>query len=141
MMPMQPMFDQSSLPASIQVPAGNKVAMETVGVGEITYECRDKANAAGMTEWVFVGPNAVLNDRSGKQVGKYYWPPATLGVHGWLQTDRHAIGRCPQHTWQLAVSIVQGQPRHGQRHDDRRDPHSAGGTQGRRGTFQHVQPG
>jgi len=77
MMPMQPMFDQSSLPASIQVPAGNKVAMETVGVGEITYECRDKANAAGMTEWVFVGPNAVLNDRSGKQVGKYYWPPAT----------------------------------------------------------------
>ena len=46
-------------------------------MGDITYECRDKANAPGVTEWVFVGPNAVLNDRSGKQVGKYYGPPAT----------------------------------------------------------------
>jgi len=70
---MQPMmFSQDGLPDTIKVPAGNRVAMETVGVGEITYECRDKANAPGMTEWVFVGPNAVLNDRSGKQVGKYY---------------------------------------------------------------------
>jgi hypothetical protein len=34
--PTRPVFDQSSLPASIQVPAGNNIAMETVGVGEIT---------------------------------------------------------------------------------------------------------
>ena len=33
-------YDQSMLPAPVQVPAGNKVAMETVGMGEITYECR-----------------------------------------------------------------------------------------------------
>ena len=38
-------FSQASLPAPIQVPAGNKVAWETVGSGDITYECRDKANA------------------------------------------------------------------------------------------------
>jgi transcription elongation factor len=44
-MSMAPAFNQSSLPPTIQVPAGNKVAMETVGVGDITYECRDKANA------------------------------------------------------------------------------------------------
>ncbi|RYF64435.1 MAG: DUF3455 domain-containing protein, partial [Comamonadaceae bacterium] len=72
-----PMYSQDSLPDTIKVPAGNKVAMETVGVGEITYECRDKANAPGQTEWFFVGPKAVLNDRSGKQVGTYYGPPAT----------------------------------------------------------------
>ena len=77
MAPMAPAFTQDGLPDTIRVPAGNKVAMETVGVGEITYECRDKANSPGMTEWVFVGPNAVLNDRKGKQVGKYYGPPAT----------------------------------------------------------------
>ena len=78
MSPMKPMmFSQDGLPDAVKVPMGNKVAMETVGVGEITYECRDKANAPGMTEWVFVGPNAALNDRSGKQVGKYYGPPAT----------------------------------------------------------------
>ena len=65
MAPMAPAFTQDGLPDTIKVPAGNKVAMETVGVGEITYECRDKANSPGMTEWVFVGPSAVLNDRSG----------------------------------------------------------------------------
>lgn len=75
--PAKPMFSQDSLPDTIKVPAGNRVAMETVGVGEITYECRDKANMPGQTEWVFVGPKAVLNDRSGKQVGTYYGPPAT----------------------------------------------------------------
>lgn len=68
-------FSQASLPAPIQVPAGNKVAWETVGSGDITYECRDKANAPGQTEWVFVGPDAVLKDRMGKQVGRYYGPP------------------------------------------------------------------
>ncbi|WP_338490795.1 DUF3455 domain-containing protein [Pseudomonas trivialis] len=70
-------FAQTNLPDSIKVPAGHKVSMETTGVGEITYECRDKANAAGETEWTFVGPKAVLNDRSGKPVGTYFGPPAT----------------------------------------------------------------
>ena len=48
-----------------------------MGVGEITYECRAKAGASDAFEWVFVGPDAKLMDRSGKQVGKYYGPPAT----------------------------------------------------------------
>ena len=81
-----PMFMQDTLPDAVKVPSGHRVAMETVGVGEITYECRAKvANPAmaampamaGEFEWVFVGPKAALNDRSGKQVGKYYGPPAT----------------------------------------------------------------
>lgn len=72
-----PMYSQDGLPAAVQVPAGNKVAMETVGVGEITYQCNAKKDMADQFEWVFVGPNAKLNDRSGKQVGKYYGPPAT----------------------------------------------------------------
>lgn len=74
---MKPMFDQTALPAPVQVPAGHKVAWETVGVGQITYECRAKAGASDAFEWVFVGPDAKLMDRSGKQVGKYYGPPAT----------------------------------------------------------------
>lgn len=72
-----PMYDQAGLPAAVQAPAGNKVAMETVGVGEITYQCNAKKDMADQFEWVFVGPDAKLNDRSGKQVGKYYGPPAT----------------------------------------------------------------
>ena len=75
--PMAVMYDQSALPDAVKVPTGNKVAMETVGVGQITYECRDKKDAAGQYEWVFVGPDAALNDRSGKKMGKYFGPPAT----------------------------------------------------------------
>jgi hypothetical protein len=74
--PMQK-FDQASLPPEIQVPAGNKVILETVGAGDITYECRAKANMPNQFEWVFAGPNAKLMDRSGAVIGKYYGPPAT----------------------------------------------------------------
>ena len=62
-----PMYSQDGLPAAVQVPAGNKVAMETVGVGEITYQCNAKKDMADQFEWVFVGPNAKLNDRSGQR--------------------------------------------------------------------------
>ena len=75
--PPMPMYSQAALPDAVKVPAGHAVAMETVGVGEITYECKAKAAMAGEFEWVFVGPKAVLNDRSGKMVGSYYGPPAT----------------------------------------------------------------
>ena len=82
MSPMAPMlYSQDALPDAVKVPAGFKVALETVGVGEISYECRSKAAVAGEFEWVFVSPKAVLNDRGGKAVGKvvgkYYGPPAT----------------------------------------------------------------
>lgn len=80
-MPMQG-FMQDNLPDAVKVPAGHRVAMETVGVGEITYECKAKANAADQFEWVFVGPKAALNDRSGKTVGSYFGPPAT-----WVSLD------------------------------------------------------
>ena len=75
--PPMPMYSQAALPDAVKVPAGHAVVMETVGVGEITYECKAKAAMAGEFEWVFVGPKAVLNDRSGKMVGSYYGPPAT----------------------------------------------------------------
>ena len=81
-----PMFSQATLPDPVKVPAGHKVALETVGVGEITYECRAKAAQAGAFEWVFVGPKAVLNGRDGRAVGSYFGPPAT-----WQSMDGSAI--------------------------------------------------
>jgi hypothetical protein len=81
-----PMFSQAAVPDPVKVPDGHKVAMETVGVGEITYECRAKAAQAGAFEWVFVGPKAVLNGRDGKAVGSYFGPPAT-----WQSMDGSAI--------------------------------------------------
>jgi hypothetical protein len=87
-------FDQSTLPTTIQVPAGHAVALETVGVGTITYECRAKANAANQFEWVFVGPEAKLLSRNGTEVGRYFGPPAT-----WQSLDGSKITAV-----QLAVS-------------------------------------
>jgi hypothetical protein len=74
---LQTAHAQSALPDAVKVPDGHRVMLETVGVGEITYQCRDKTDAPGKTEWTFVGPKAVLNDRAGKPVGDYFGPPAT----------------------------------------------------------------
>ena len=70
-------FTQDKLPEAVRVPAGHKVAMETVGVGRITYECRAKVGMPDAFEWAFVGPQAVLNNRAGQAVGRYFGPPAT----------------------------------------------------------------
>ena len=91
-------FSQDGLPDPIKVPGGNKVAWETVGSGDITYECRDKAGVPGQTEWVFVGPKAVLKDRSGMQVGTYFGPPAT-----WAALE---VARRPENTGKLVVVII-----------------------------------
>ena len=110
MMPMAPVYSQDSLPDTIKVPVGHKVAMETVGVGEITYECRDKANAPGMTEWVFAGPNAVLNDRSGKQVGKYYGPPATWESMDGSKLTATQLAIAPAGAGNLPLQLVKANP-------------------------------
>lgn len=103
-------FSQASLPATIQVPAGNKVAWETVGVGDISYECRDKANMPGQTEWVFVGPNAVLNDRAGKQVGKYYGPPATWEANDGSKLTATQLAVAPSGPTSLPFQLVKANP-------------------------------
>ena len=104
------MFSQDSLPVAIQVPAGNRVAMETVGVGEITYECRDKANAPGQTEWVFVGPSAVLNDRSGNKVGTYFGPPATWASNDGSRLTATQLAVAPAGTGNLPYQLVKANP-------------------------------
>ena len=110
MMPMATVYSQDSLPDAVKVPAGHKVAMQTVGVGEITYECRDKANAPGMTEWVFVGPNAVLNARDGKQVGKYYGPPATWESMDGSKLTATQLAVAPSGAGNLPYQLVKANP-------------------------------
>lgn len=106
----KPMYSQADLPAAVQVPAGHKVVMETVGVGDITYACNPKKDMAGQFEWVFVGPDAKLNNRSGKQVGKYYGPPAT-----WESTDGSKltgaqVGVAPGSAGNISMQLVQVNP-------------------------------
>ena len=106
-------FAQTGLPDSIKVPDGHKVAMETTGVGEITYECRDKANAVGQTEWTFVGPKAVLNDRSGKQVGTYFGPPATWQAKDGSKITGTQLAVAPSGAGNLPYQLVKANPAEG----------------------------
>jgi len=110
MMSTSPQYSQDSLPDAVKVPMGNKVALETVGTGEITYECRDKASAPGTTEWVFVGPKAVLNDRSGKQVGKYYGPPATWEALDGSKLTATQLAVAPSGAGNLPYQLVKANP-------------------------------
>jgi len=103
-------FDQSMLPASVQVPAGNRVFWETVGVGEITYECRAKAAGAPGHEWVFVGPNAVLNDRGGKAVGKYWGPPATWAGMDGVNLTATQVAVAPNGAANIPYQLVKANP-------------------------------
>ncbi|MEY4345692.1 MAG: hypothetical protein RL032_1524 [Pseudomonadota bacterium] len=84
--PMRAPFSQDNLPAAVKVPAGNALMMETAAAGDITYQCRAKKDMAGQFEWVFLGPDAGLKDRSGKVVGRYFGPPAT-----WESTDASKV--------------------------------------------------
>ena len=93
-----------------KVPAGNKVAMETVGVGEITYECRDKKDAAGQFEWVFVGPDAALNDRSGKKVGRYFGPPATWESIDGSKVTATQVAVAPASAGNIPLQLVKANP-------------------------------
>lgn len=108
-MMMKP-YDQAALPGPVQVPAGNRVAMETVGVGEITYECRAKANVAGEYEWVFVGPDAKLMDRSGRQVGKYYGPPATWENMDGSKVTATQVAVAPSMAGSIPYQLVKANP-------------------------------
>ena len=105
-----PMFSQGGLPASVQVPAGHKVAMETVGRGDITYECRAKADMAGQFEWFFVGPDAKLMDRSGRQIGRYYGPPATWENMDGSKVTATQVAVAPMGGSNIPMQLVKANP-------------------------------
>ncbi|MFC7298802.1 DUF3455 domain-containing protein [Herminiimonas aquatilis] len=105
-----PMYSQDSLPPTVQVPAGNSVAMQTVGAGDITYECRVKKDMAGQFEWVFVGPDAVLSDRSGKAVGKYFGPPATWASNDGSKVTATQLAVAPAGAGNIPFQLVKANP-------------------------------
>lgn len=109
-MPQPPMYSQDSLPAAVQVPAGHKVAMETVGVGRITYACRARPDGSSPFEWVFVGPDARLMDRSGQQVGAYYGPPATWESRDGSRLTGAQVAIAPAAAGAIPLQLVKANP-------------------------------
>ncbi|PSJ47677.1 hypothetical protein C7H85_02270 [Zobellella endophytica] len=105
---------QAVVPDNIQVPDGNKVAWETVGVGQITYECREKPDAPGELGWVFMGPDARLNDRGGKQVGRYFGPPATWEAMDGSSVTGTQLATAPAGEGNIPYQLVQANPAMGE---------------------------
>lgn len=104
------MHSQDSLPDAMKVPNGHRVALETVGVGQITYECRAKKDMAGQFEWVFAGPDAKLLDRSGRQVGRYYGPPATWEAMDGSRITGKQLSVSPGGAGNIPLQFVQANP-------------------------------
>jgi hypothetical protein len=96
-------------PQAVAVPAGHKPAMTLKGVGQLTYECRVKAGADGMQEWVFVAPDAMLHDTTGKVVGKYYGGPTWEHVDGGKITGKQ-LATAPGATGAIPLQLVQAAP-------------------------------
>lgn len=101
----------AELPAEIQVPDGHSVMLETVGVGEITYAC--EANDGNM-EWVFKGPDAVLNDRDGTQVGRYFGPPATWEADDGSSITATELATAPNGDGNIPLQLVEADPAEGE---------------------------
>ncbi len=108
--PAMAKFSQASLPDAVKVPAGHAVALETVGAGDITYECRAKKDMAGQFEWVFVGPDAALNDRSGKRLGRYYGPPATWESADGSKLTGAQLAVAPATPGSIPLQLVKANP-------------------------------
>lgn len=103
-------YSQANLPDPVKVPAGHKVAMETVGSGGITYECRVKQGMAGQHEWTFVGPDARLMDRAGRQVGKYFGPPATWESMDGSKITGAQVAVAPAMAGSIPYQLVKANP-------------------------------
>lgn len=111
--PTMASFSQDGLPDAVKVPAGNRIALETVGVGQITYECRAKANAVDQFEWVFVGPAADLNGRNGSKLGSYYGPPATWASSDGSSITGTQVAVAPATPGSIALQLVKANPASG----------------------------
>ena len=111
--PMSTMTMQApQTPANVSVPSGHKVAMMLTGEGMLTYECR--ANAAGAAApfgWSPPAPDAVLKQKSGTIVGKYYPGPTWEHNDGSKVTGKQ-LAVAPTPTG-IALQLVQAETMQG----------------------------
>lgn len=67
--------DTSGIPAALSVPAGQVLAVSARGAGVQIYQCSAAKDDAKRLSWTLKGPEATLNDASGKMLGKHYAGP------------------------------------------------------------------
>jgi hypothetical protein len=99
----------AALPEAVRAPAGQKLLMTTTGVGEITYECREKKDTAGQHEWAFVAPVATLYAPDRKVVGKYYAGPTWESMDGSRVTGKQ-LAVAPGGPGSIPLQLVKTEP-------------------------------
>ncbi|HVE51078.1 MAG TPA: DUF3455 domain-containing protein [Casimicrobiaceae bacterium] len=101
-----PMMD---VPAAVKPPGAAMAAMTWTGTGELTYECRAKAGAAGTFEWVFAGPDARLTDaKSRAAMGKYYGGPTWEAADGSKVTGKQ-VAVAPAAAGNIPLQLVKAE--------------------------------
>jgi hypothetical protein len=75
-------FDTSAVPAPLQVPAGEVLAIPARGVGVQIYECAAAQDDPSRYTWTLKAPEAELQDESGLILGKHYGGPTWEGTDG-----------------------------------------------------------
>jgi hypothetical protein len=99
----------AAAPEAVRPPAGHRIALDTWGVGEITYECREKKDAVGQYEWAFVTPVATLVDSQKKTVGKYYGGPTWESNDGSKVTGKQ-VAVAPATPGSIPLQLVKADP-------------------------------
>jgi hypothetical protein len=102
--------DPAAAPEPVRAPAGHRGAMDTVGVGEITYECREKKDTAGQFEWAFVAPSATLYDMKKKTVGRYYGGPTWESNDGSKVTGKQVAVAPSPNAGSIPLQLVKAEP-------------------------------
>lgn len=99
----------ADVPAPVQPPAGQKAAMTWTGSGELTYECRAKADTATAFEWTFVGPDARLTDaKTRAAMGRYYAGPTWEAADGSKITGKQ-VGVAPASAGDIPFQLVKAE--------------------------------
>lgn len=111
--PMPVPYSQAMLPDAVKVSAANPIAIEAAAVGDITYQCRAKKDSTGQFEWVFAGPSAVLRDRQGAVIGKYYGPPATWESVDGSKVTGTQLAVAPNGDGNIPLQLVKANPASG----------------------------
>lgn len=101
--------DNMSLPEQVRVPDAHVQKAWTVGIGEVTYACREKADQPGSYAWTFVVPAATLYDDGKKEVGKYYGGPTWESKDGSKVTGKQ-VAVAPNSAGNLPLQLVKANP-------------------------------
>ena len=104
-------IDPNTLPAEVRVPAGNKAAVVLRGVGDVVWICDYKGEfGSNQYEWKIQRPEAKLLDRDGKQVGRYFGPPAQWDYWAGSNVTGEQVATAPSIAGNLPLALIKANP-------------------------------